>query len=750
MLIELTRDVRTLVNVAGQDLRRGWLSSYLPAKPTTVNLLVNDICNSRCEMCNIWQQKRDIELTAKQLGKVLSDNLYSRVKYVGVSGGEPTLRPDLPELFGMICKTLPKLKGTGIITNAIRDKDVIERIEASAKVCADRRVDFNVMVSLDGVGQIHDRVRGKDGNFDSAIRVIRDVQERMSLPLSVGCTVTKTNLWHVDELLDYCKRNGIYVRFRVGEFIQRLYNFGQTSFIRNFDDDESYHLAMFFTQLEREYETREAVRRTYRSIAGMLLGKARRTACPYQDQAVVLDCRGELQYCAPKSKVLGSALETSSERLYMGKLAERRRVRKEDCATCIHDYHAPVTAGEWVGGLMDKYARRAMSNKNALRLSNRLPVLAGQNEVVGPRRVLITGWYGTETVGDKAILGGIINGYREKYPDAEFTVSSLYPLVTERTLRELDESAQVVSVYGPRFLNACRCADEVVMGGGPLMDIGELGVVLTAFAVAAANGRRRVVYGCGVGPLQDVFCIDAVKRILTLADEITLRDQASVRWARRLTDRKDITCVGDPAGDYVLTRKAALPQPERKPVLACFLRQWPAGYRGDRSVEEYNQLRDRFEKNLGEQIRHACESMGLRPALYSMHCFFEGCDDRRFNRRFALEHLQGLDPLVEQRPSSVDSIIQAMRGAAGCISMRFHSVLFAHTLGLNYLAIDYTLGGKINGFLKDHDAGDHMLALTEVAEGDSDLLTSRFARLGVSGSSAVIHAAVAVGRGVAA
>jgi MoaA/NifB/PqqE/SkfB family radical SAM enzyme/polysaccharide pyruvyl transferase WcaK-like protein len=731
MLTELTRDMRTLVNIAGQDLRRRWLSPYLPGKPTTVNLLVNDICNSRCVMCNIWQQKRDTELTPDQLGGVLSDSLYSRVEYVGVSGGEPTLRPDLPDLFAVICDTLPALKGVGIITNAIRDRDVTQRVEASAKACAQRGVDFNVMVSLDGVGQVHDRVRGKLGNFDSAVRVIEDIKGRLNLPLSVGCTVTKTNLWHVDELLDYCKQHGIYARFRVGEFIQRLYNFGQTSYIRGFDEDESYHLAMFFTQLEKEYETRDTVRRTYRNIAGMLMGEPRRTACPYQDRAVVLDCRGEIQYCAPKSLSLGSAIETPSKKLYFNNLAERRRVRKEDCSTCIHDYHAPATARELVDGVIDKYARRAMSVRNAIKLANRLPALPGHNEVVGPRRVLVTGWYGTETVGDKAILGSILNDYRRRYPNAEFSVSSLYPVVTQRTLEELGHSARVVPVYASGFLKACRSAHEVVMGGGPLMDLGELGVVLTAFAIAAANGRRRVVCGCGVGPLQDVFCTEAVTRILNLADEVTLRDRASVRWAQRLTGRQDLRCASDPAVGYVLSRRAALPEPERQPLLACFLRQWPAGYRGARSVEEYEQLRHRFEQRLGGQIRHACETLGLRPALYSMHCFFEGCDDRRFNRRFAEQHLGGLDSLIERRPSSVDSIIQTMRGAAGCITMRFHSVLFAHTLDLNYLAIDYTLGGKVHGFLSDHLATGNMLSLEEIAAGEKALLTQRLMRLNI-------------------
>ena len=742
MWYELAQDVKTLAAVAGDDLRRRWLSNHLPMPPTTINLLVNDICNSRCEMCNIWQQKRDEELSPKQLTGILDDPLYRKVEYVGVSGGEPTLRKDLPELFTVICESLSTLKGVGIITNAIRDKDVIDRIEASAGQCRRHGKDFNVMVSLDGVGPVHDQVRGREGNFASAIRVIHDVQDRLRLPLSVGCTITKSNLWHCDELLDYCRDQGIYARFRVAEFIQRLYNFGQISYIRGFDDDEAYHLAMFFTRLEREYETRDAVKRTYHNIAGMLMGEKRKTACPYQDRAVVLDCRGKLQYCAPHSATIGHSLEESSTRIYHEQIAERKRIHKQHCSTCIHDYHAPITLREQVNSLTEKYARRAMSLRNSLRLSNRLPVMPSQAAITKHPRILITGWYGTETVGDKAILAGIIHDYRRHNPDTRITVASLYPFVTERTLRELDIKAQVLPVYSPGFFQSCAEHDEVVMGGGPLMDINELGVILAAFAIAAANGKRRVVHGCGVGPLKDVFCIEAVKRILSLADVVKLRDSASIECARQLTGRTDMQHIGDPAAGYVSMHEGQLSVTAIQPVLACFLRQWPAGYRGNHSVEDFEQLRDAFEYSLGTQIRHTCQALGLRPALYSMHSFFEGNDDRRFNRSFAKQYLHGLDPFVDSKPASVDSIIQTMRSATACLTMRFHSVLFAQTLNRPYLAIDYTLGGKIKGYLSDHGRLDRRLSMTDVAAGSSELLTSGYLAQGITPAG--------VGKGVAA
>ncbi|GAB4190683.1 MAG: hypothetical protein Kow00105_04960 [Phycisphaeraceae bacterium] len=721
MLGELTHDLKTLWRVAHSDLRRS-ASNLVPSKPTTINLLVNDICNSRCVMCHIWKQKRGIELTPTQLSGVLADPLYEQVRYVGISGGEPTLRRDLPQLVEAVCQTLPNLEAVGIITNAIRENDVVERVKHADTMCRKHRKSFNVMVSLDGIGSVHDQVRGRPGNYESAVRVIDRLKNEHDLPLSVGCTVTKVNLWHVDDLLDHCIDRDIYARFRVAEFIQRLYNLGQTAYIRSFDDDEAYHLAMFFTRLEREYETRDAVRRTYRNIADMLLGRPRKTACPYQDSAVVLDCRGQLQYCAPRSGTLGNTLRESSLRLYRDRLSERKRIRKNDCRQCIHDYHAPITLSEYVSVLTDKYARRAMSIRNAIRLSNRLPISRAHAETHRPRRILITGWYGTETVGDKAILGGIIDHYRQQHPDVQFSVSSLYPFVTERTLTELGVAARVIPVYSPAFFRACRSHDEVVMGGGPLMDIAELGVVLTAFTLAASAGRRRVVFGCGLGPLNDVFCTEAVRRILNLADHAEFRDAASARLAYKMTGRQDFRCTADPAQSYVRQRAETLPTPQRQPLLACFLRQWPAGYRGDLSVAEYEHLRDRFEASLGRQIRDTCNRFGLRPALYSMHTFFEGGDDRRFNRAFASQHLADLDPIVVKQPSSVDQIVQAMRGAAACVVMRFHSVLFAHTLGLNFAAIDYTLGGKIHGYLSDHQALDRLITLPDIARADHEQL----------------------------
>ena len=47
-------------------------------------------------MCFIWKRKRDSELSPEEFGKILKDPLFARVHHIGVTGGEPTLRQDLP------------------------------------------------------------------------------------------------------------------------------------------------------------------------------------------------------------------------------------------------------------------------------------------------------------------------------------------------------------------------------------------------------------------------------------------------------------------------------------------------------------------------------------------------------------------------------------------------------------------------------------------------------------------------------
>lgn len=711
--------LQRLIRLVLRDVRANVLGQTFPAAPITLKLLVNNICNSRCQMCHIWQQKQGDEFTPGDLAKILADPLFRQVKYVTVSGGEPTLRHDLPQIYEVLAQNLPAIEHTDLITNAIQTGDVIARAEAAASVVRSADVSFELVVSLDGVGDMHDTMRGHRGNFASAVEVIRHFRDQTDIPVSINCTITKENAWHVDAVLDFCRSERTTGQFRIAEFSDRLYNTGQREVIRNFTDHEAYHLGLFFAKLELTYEKSPSIKRTYRSIRQMLIeGCPRSVRCPWQSTAVTLDSRGRLLYCAPRSPVLGDCLDTPAHDLYTRHVDVRQQIVANDCAGCIQDYHAEETLTEWIAERKQSYWRHRLSLDNALKAASKTPYRMSA-PLARAAHILVIGWYGTETAGDKAILGNVLHTIRQRYPEAKISLASLYHYLTVQTLLELEYSdVEIVPVYSSRFGALAAAADVTVLGGGPLMNLEVLGFVLWAFARTKRAGHRTSVAGCGIGPLTPGSRYEAaVRHILRLADQIELRDQASVARAVELCGRSDVHHTGDPATGFVKRWMAQNTPSASKPHLNLYLREWPLDYREALTEAAFYHKRAQFEEQLGKWVRHLSEVSGCQPRLLPMHHFCVGGDDREFNRWFAQQYLADLDVFVEQRPLSVQAILASMQSARICICMRFHSVLFADVLGVPFLAIDYTQGGKIYNYLSERNKLDRMLSIQHIGEG---------------------------------
>jgi len=64
-------------------------------------------CNARCVMCNIWQSEGTGELSIEEWDGILGDRLFAGIESVSLTGGEPTLRQDLPELTELLFSHLP-------------------------------------------------------------------------------------------------------------------------------------------------------------------------------------------------------------------------------------------------------------------------------------------------------------------------------------------------------------------------------------------------------------------------------------------------------------------------------------------------------------------------------------------------------------------------------------------------------------------------------------------------------------------
>jgi len=104
---------------------------------------------------------------------------------------------------------------------------------------------------------VHDRVRGRSGAFERATRTLFGLK-MLGVPTSACCTIVASNVWDVWTLLEW-GYDKTYIRFRVGEFINRLSNDDAVHEIRAFDATARIELISFFEHLIQSYEPDETV-----------------------------------------------------------------------------------------------------------------------------------------------------------------------------------------------------------------------------------------------------------------------------------------------------------------------------------------------------------------------------------------------------------------------------------------------------------------------------------------------------------
>ena len=157
-------------------------------------------CNLRCVHC--YAQSKDIEyedeLTTEQ-GKELIDDLAEFGSPVILfSGGEPTMRKDLPEL-----AEYAKSKGMRAVIST--NGTLID--EKMAKVLKKIGLSY-VGISLDGVKETNDKFRGVPGAFDAAMDGLRNCMKE-DIKVGLRFTINKKNVVDIPAIFDIIEEEGI-------------------------------------------------------------------------------------------------------------------------------------------------------------------------------------------------------------------------------------------------------------------------------------------------------------------------------------------------------------------------------------------------------------------------------------------------------------------------------------------------------------------------------------------------------------
>lgn len=210
----------SVVKLAARAVRYKFLQwSGLPAPVEALSLEITHRCIARCIMCNIWKRSKahgDIPLD-QWLG-LLSSPILRSLRELDVTGGEPFLRGDLENLLltvtAMKKDYFPSLRTIAITTNGFltdRVRHVIGEVIASLDK---QGIDLVLAFAMDGVGEIHNKIRRVRHGWDRLNKTIEAVgklrETYPSLVMGIKTTILPLNIKELEGIARYAKNHALF------------------------------------------------------------------------------------------------------------------------------------------------------------------------------------------------------------------------------------------------------------------------------------------------------------------------------------------------------------------------------------------------------------------------------------------------------------------------------------------------------------------------------------------------------------
>ena len=171
-----------------------------PSAPYRMDLAVTYRCNNDCAHCYNARERNYPELTTEQWKKIIDDLWALGVPHIVFTGGEATLRDDLPEL---IRHAESNGQITGLNTNARRLTDM-----AYVQKLVEAGLD-HVQITVESCdGQIHDEMMRVNGAFKQTIAGLKNVLSTR-LYVMTNTTMLRTNVHRIPDTLDFLADLGV-------------------------------------------------------------------------------------------------------------------------------------------------------------------------------------------------------------------------------------------------------------------------------------------------------------------------------------------------------------------------------------------------------------------------------------------------------------------------------------------------------------------------------------------------------------
>jgi MoaA/NifB/PqqE/SkfB family radical SAM enzyme len=163
---------------------------------------ITDRCNSKCRHCNIWQipatQKQDIPVEFVK-------RIPPKLQNIVLTGGEPTLYPDIAELILQLREKQPRR--ITITSNGVDSRKIEKTLEEIRQ--KDRQVleKMAFRFSCDGLNDNNDLIRGIPGSTEKLLQSIVVVKKYGIKNIGITQTCSELNVNEIQNVFNFARQH---------------------------------------------------------------------------------------------------------------------------------------------------------------------------------------------------------------------------------------------------------------------------------------------------------------------------------------------------------------------------------------------------------------------------------------------------------------------------------------------------------------------------------------------------------------
>ncbi len=334
--------------------------------PTDASIILTYRCPMRCQMCNIWKYptNRSEEIQAKDLTSL------PKLKFINLTGGEPFIREDLDTIVEECYNHTDRIV---ISTSGWFEDRVIE--------LAKKFPNIGIRISIEGLSEKNDELRGHDGGFDKGLRTLLSLKKMGVKDIGFGCTVSNHN--SKDMLSLYQLSLSMGMEFATAAFHNSYYFHKEDNLISNKEEVCNDFRQLIEWQLE-ENNPKSWFRAWFNmGLINYIEGGRRMLPCEAGSANFFIDPWGEVYPC--------NGMEDKFWKLSMGNIHQHsfNEIWESEQAAIVREKVRNCPKNCWMVGTASPVMHKYIKYPLKWALQNKLRSIRGLKPCIEPKQHII-------------------------------------------------------------------------------------------------------------------------------------------------------------------------------------------------------------------------------------------------------------------------------------------------------------------------------------------------------------------------